>query len=176
MKIAIIGNGGSGKTTLGFLLHETLKLPLYHLDQYYWEPNWQRKNVQDFVSIHAQLCTNEQWIIEGANHKYLPDRIKHADVILFLDMPRRLCLWRAIKRAVANWGRVIPGAPQGCSQRVFSYGFFVFLRWIWSYNSKNRTRVMGLLDEARAHNKVVYILRSSQEVISFVQEFCLDDK
>ena len=42
MKIAIIGNAGSGKSTLGFELHKKLDLPLYHLDQYYWKPNWQR--------------------------------------------------------------------------------------------------------------------------------------
>ena len=44
-KIAIIGCAGSGKTTLAFLLQK-LNLPIYHLDQYYWKPNWERSGAR----------------------------------------------------------------------------------------------------------------------------------
>ena len=40
MKIAIIGNAGSGKSTLGLQLHKKLGLSLYHFDQYFWKPGW----------------------------------------------------------------------------------------------------------------------------------------
>lgn len=40
MKIAIIGCPGSGKSTIAKKLHERLNIPLYHLDQYYWLPEY----------------------------------------------------------------------------------------------------------------------------------------
>jgi adenylate kinase family enzyme len=59
-KIAIIGCAGSGKTTLAFQLHNKLHLPLHHLDQYYWKPNWQRLTLEEFNVIHEALCEQKQ--------------------------------------------------------------------------------------------------------------------
>jgi len=64
-KIAIIGCAGSGKTTLGFQLQKKLNLPVYHLDQYYWQPNWERVEFEVFSNAHAGLCEQDEWIIEG---------------------------------------------------------------------------------------------------------------
>ena len=63
-KIAIIGNAGSGKTTLAFQLHQKLNLPLYHLDKYYWLPNWERNCYETFTKKHDELCEQDAWIIE----------------------------------------------------------------------------------------------------------------
>ncbi len=41
-KILIIGNCGAGKSTLARALNEKTKIPIYHLDKYYWEKNWKR--------------------------------------------------------------------------------------------------------------------------------------
>ena len=113
-KITIVGNAGSGKTTLAFQLKEKLKLPLYHLDQYYWLPGWQRVGLERFSELQTELCEKDEWIIEGAYIRVLHERISHADVIIFLDMPRFLCIWRVVKRSMMHFGTVIPGNPQGC--------------------------------------------------------------
>lgn len=47
MKIAIIGNAGSGKSTLSAKLRALLAIPLYHLDQYFWKPGWQEPDRHD---------------------------------------------------------------------------------------------------------------------------------
>ena len=39
-RVMIIGCCGAGKSTLARRLHKIIKLPLYHLDQYYWKENW----------------------------------------------------------------------------------------------------------------------------------------
>jgi adenylate kinase family enzyme len=41
-RIAIIGSGGSGKSTLARNLGDVLGLPVYHLDNLYWQPAWPR--------------------------------------------------------------------------------------------------------------------------------------
>lgn len=40
MKIMIIGSSGSGKSTFSRELGEFLKLPVYHLDAFFWRPGW----------------------------------------------------------------------------------------------------------------------------------------
>ena len=40
-RIAIIGCGGSGKTTLATQLGAALGLPVHHLDRLFWRAGWQ---------------------------------------------------------------------------------------------------------------------------------------
>mgnify|MGYP000884104824 CR=1 FL=1 len=51
-KIAIIGSGGAGKSTLAITLAEQMTLPLHHLDRLYWRPNWQRAEPVAWASLH----------------------------------------------------------------------------------------------------------------------------
>ena len=93
MKIAVIGCPGSGKTSFAITLHKILKIPLYHLDQYYWQPNWQRPDPEEFEKIHNDLCDKDEWIIEGVASRYFDQRFQQADIIIFLDMPKYLCYY-----------------------------------------------------------------------------------
>ena len=162
----IVGCAGSGKTTLAFKLQEKMKLPLIHLDQYYWKPNWQRSNLDDFTQAHDKLCLQDRWIMEGSYMKLLGRRASQADVIIFLDVPRYICLWRVIKRSVCNFGKVIPGNPQDCPQQLFSFEFLQFLKWIWNFNRRYKTMILDLLEECK-DSKKIYILRCSKEITAF---------
>lgn len=174
-KIAIFGNAGSGKTTLAFQLKDALNLPLYHLDQYYWLPNWERGSFEKFQEVHHELCKKEAWILEGSYHKLLPERIEHADIVIFLDMPRYLCLWRVFKRSIVHWRKVIPGNPAQCKQFLFTFKFLEFIQWVWHFNKRSRPVIYGLLDELKG-KKHIYILRSQQEVDHFLKKLQEQDE
>lgn len=169
-KIAIVGCGGSGKTTLAFKLQEHLNLPLHHLDQYYWKPGWQRPELEDFAQAHSDLCAQDAWIIEGSYYRFFYERAKQADVIIFLDVPRYKCLWYVLKRSVLNLGKVIPGNPSGCKQQVFNGAFLQFLFWIWNFNKRYKSMVFDTLDECQGEdNKQIYILKSFKEAELFME-------
>lgn len=44
-RIAVIGNGGGGKTTMCRHLSHALNIPFYPIDQIQWKPGWQRASV-----------------------------------------------------------------------------------------------------------------------------------
>jgi len=175
-KIVVYGNSGSGKTTLAFILHKKLNIPLYHLDQYHWKPNWERASDEQFFAMHTALCNERAWIMEGVYTRILHERIAHADVVIFLDMPRYLCMWRVLKRALFNTGKQLPGDPVGCKQNVLSYKFLEFFTWVWNFNKRNRPVALELLQVPEVINKkCVYILRSPQEIKALIAQLGLYD-
>lgn len=167
-KITVIGNAGSGKTTLSFHLQKKLNLPLYHLDRFCWKPHWEKVPTEEFYAAHTELCARDEWIIEGSYIKILKERVSAADVIVFLDIPRSVCLWRVLKRSIVHWGDVIPGNPEGCKQRILSLKFFDFLHWVWSFNGRYKQMITQVLDEASQQGKQVYILRTAHDCDTFL--------
>lgn len=137
-KIAVIGCSGSGKTYVSFKLAAKLGLPIYHLDQYAWKPNWEKVDFEELSRVHKYVCQKDSWIIEGIYFKLLQERIEAADAIIFLNMPRYVCIYNVIKRAIINYGTIIPGNPEGCQQKIFSFKFIEFLQWIWNFNDKHQ--------------------------------------
>jgi adenylate kinase family enzyme len=167
-KIAIIGCAGSGKTYLTCKLAEKLHLPVYHLDQYHWKENWQRVDEQVFTDTHRALCEQDRWIIEGIYFRHLPERIEHCDAVIFLDMPRSVCLWHVIKRSIFNHGQVMQGNPHGCEQNIFSLKFVEFLSWIWNFNKKHRATILQTL-QACQDRKQVYVISSIAQMNNFIE-------
>lgn len=127
-RIAIIGNAGSGKSTLAQKLHEILNLPVYHLDKYFWKPNWTRPDPEEYKKIHDSICSQDKWITDGMNLRLLEYRIQRSDVIIFLDMPRYVCFWRIFKRTIKYYGRETPTSAENCPER-FNWEFIKFLKW-----------------------------------------------
>jgi adenylate kinase family enzyme len=166
--IALLGPSGSGKTTLAFQLKEKLNLHLYHLDQYYWLPNWQRREFEKFKEMHTQLCEEDAWIMEGAYVSVLRERVLHADVVIFLDTPRYVCIWRVLKRAMVNHGKVLPGSPAYCREQILSFKFLHFLKWVWTFNKRYRHMILDILDEFKTE-KQIHIFKSPQEITDFIK-------
>lgn len=160
-KIAIVGCAGSGKTTLASKLSKTLNLPLYHLDKYYWLPNWKRRNHDEFKKIHRDIYLRDEWIIDGNQTRTIKERLQHADMVIFLDRSRWLCLWRAFTRWLFNRHTSRSDLIKGCKDRI-TWGFY---RYIWVFPRDYRPKVTNTLQELSGPNIVV--LRSDSEISNF---------
>lgn len=164
-KIAIIGSGGSGKSTLAKQLGSILNLPVYHLDFYYWKPNWVPTAEEEWDNFVETLVKKEEWIIDGNYRRTMDIRLREADTIIFLDYPTRLSLYRAIKRRVQYNGKIRPDMGEGCTEKID----YQFLKWIWNYRRENRTEIMKKLNELK-HTKQIYIFTSPKQVNVFLSE------
>lgn len=57
--------------------------------------------------------------MEGSYISSADARFQVADTIIFLDLPRLLCLWRVFKRHVTTYGQYgRPDIPEGCTDRI----------------------------------------------------------
>ena len=96
-RVAIVGNQGAGKTTLGKRLGDILQLDYVLLIK---RPGQQQ-------AIRERMARRERWVVDGDY-----GLLDLADRVIFLDFPLTLCLWRATKRAVYNlrlWSFASPG-------------------------------------------------------------------
>lgn len=167
MKIALIGNPGSGKSTLGLKLHNLLGISLYHLDQYYWKPGWQRPDPTEFAEIHKQLCDKPEWIIEGCAIRLLEYRAKQADVIIFLDMPRYLCFYRTFKRAFTCFGREYFASAKECRER---FPQWQLLKYMWYFNRDKKPEIERIIQKYKDEKKN-FVIRNKDELDKLIKKF-----
>jgi adenylate kinase family enzyme len=163
-RIAIIGSGGAGKSTLARALGECLGLEVVHLDTLYWKSGWKETPTPTWTTIQENLVGRPSWIIDGNYGKTMDIRLRAADTVIFLDMPRKLCLWRALKRRVRYHGRCRPDLTPGCPEQLDP----AFLRWIWDYPKKKRPGVLEKLATYRGEKTIIH-LKSPRAVRRFLR-------
>lgn len=133
-RILVIGAPGSGKSTLARTLGEGLGLRVIHFDQLYWTPGWTARRSEDMGPIVAGVVAGDDWIFDGNNSRTLPLRAARADTLIWLDLPRRLCFARVLRRTATSYGRVRPDMAAGCPERFD----LTFLRWAWTFPHHSR--------------------------------------
>lgn len=163
-RVLIIGCSGSGKSTLTRRLAERTGLPVIHLDQEYFGPNWKEPGQKEWAQTVARLAARDRWIMDGNFSGTFPIRMPRADTIIFLDQPTWRCLWRVIKRTFRYYGLVRPGSAPGCRERFDAH----FMGYVWRYNATRRPRILRTLAEQEAAGKRVYRLTSGQAINGFL--------
>lgn len=164
-RVLVVGAGGSGKTTVATRLGERTGLPVIHLDALYWRAGWQPTPADEWRATVQSLISRDAWIIDGNYGGTLDARLAACDTVVFLDLPRLVCLWRVLKRRVRHFGRVRPELPPGCKERLS----WEFLVWIWTYPSRRRGEMLRRLALLDSHKRVA-ILRSAAAIEAFLAE------
>jgi hypothetical protein len=85
-RIAIIGCGGSGKTTIGRRLAAAIGTQITHLDAFYYDDEWNTLPPDKFAAVQEELVSADTWVIEGNYAATLPIRLKRATHVIFLDL------------------------------------------------------------------------------------------
>jgi adenylate kinase family enzyme len=163
-KVLIIGSGGSGKSTLARQLGELLEIEVKHLDKLFWQPGWTEPSKDEWLNKVKEISTEDAWVMDGNFGGTLEVRMQRCDTIVFLDLPRAVCLWRILKRRLLYHKRSRPDMAEGCNEKLDPE----FVRWVWSYPRQSRPKVVKLLRE-HAENKKIIWLTSRADVRRFLE-------
>ncbi len=166
-RILIIGCPGAGKTTVARALAEKKLLPLIHLDVLFWRDNWQQVPREEFDRILQLELENPQWIIDGNFSRTMEWRLKYCDTVIYLDLPRRQCLFGALQRLIQNYGKTREDMGGNCPE-LFDKQKIEFLRDICSFNTKNKQKIQARLSAAK-HAQII-VLKSRREVDAFLSQ------
>ena len=165
-RIVILGNAGSGKSTLARRIGERLSLPVVHLDVLFWEPGWKEPDNLAFRERVRAAIAGDAWVCEGNYARRTFDlRLPRADLVIWLDTPRLVCLGRALLRT--GLGRPRPDLAAGCEERLDAE-FLTFLGFIWNFDGKSRVGIETHREAQGASVPVIH-LRRRREIEAFVR-------
>lgn len=166
----VLGNSGAGKTTLSKALSEHLAFDYVSIDRdVRWQSNWTQRDGAEQRRIIETIVRRERWVLDGANPSTLDIRLPHTDVVIWMRIPRVICLLGIARRVVRYYGTVRPDMAEGCPEPLPNREF---LSYIWNFEKtyapkfvrnfeqygpqvpifqvKSRVRASKLLDLVRA--------------------------
>lgn len=164
----IFGGSGSGKSTLARQIGALTGLPVVHIDPMYWKPGWVQRPAEETHRLVREAISKEEWVFEGNNSATMEERVRLADLIIYLDMPLHVRLWRFTKRWWTYRGKTRPDMTEGCDERWE----LAFVRdFIWRYGGERRARALANLDRWRAEGRRVVRLTSPRAVRAFLADW-----
>jgi len=115
-RIHIVGASGSGVTTLGRALADTLAIPHHDTDDYFWQPTVppyqeKRERADRLRLMQEVFLPRADWILSGSLEGWGDDIIPCFDLVIFVSTPSEIRLQRLRAREATHFGSdaVAPG-------------------------------------------------------------------
>jgi adenylate kinase family enzyme len=172
-RVSVVGNSGSGKTTMARALAAVMGVPHLELDSVHHQPGWAELETGEFRRRVAGFVAADSWVVDG-NYSKVRDLVwGRADTVAWLDPPRRRVMrqviWRSLSRAARRtelwngnrerWGNFLSLNPQES-----------VIAWAWTRHDVYRSRYAAArADPANAHLAFVQ-LRSARDVADFISQ------
>jgi adenylate kinase family enzyme len=166
-RIAVIGNGGGGKTTLCWRLHAELHLPIYEIDQIQFKPGWVRTPLDEVRKKHDTILQEERWIIDGwGPWDTIQKRFELANTIIFVDFPLQTHLRWAMKRQIQSIFRPRLGGPEGCPLLPMTWQM---IRTIYTVHKHYRPELIQRLDSLNKKDIHIIHIHTPKEFRQFLR-------
>lgn len=162
-RIVILGQSGTGKSTLARRLANHLDIPYLHIDTIFWQPGWVpldkellREKIKEFIS-------KDKWVIDGNYSSSIEDRLELCDTVIFLNYNRFVGLYGALSRYFKYRGKVRESIGEGCQEKID----FEFVKWIlWDFPRNKEEKLLSKLPK----NKDIYIFNNRKQLNKWLRD------
>jgi len=156
-RIAIIGNGGGGKSTLARRLGEIHDVPVIHVDSIQYLAGMKVREVSETSKLLIDHADEKTWVIDGfGTFEVMEKRFQLADIVIFIDFP----LWRhyywCLKRQISSLWAPRKELPDDCKEATISHTMRLF-KILWRVHRQIRPRLLKLFLTNEFTEKVVII-------------------
>lgn len=100
-RIVFQGISGSGKTTLARRVAAALDVPFVETDALVHGPGWSETGDAELRELLRPTVEGEAWVLDSDYRRKLgPYVMEHADTVVWLDLPLRVCMRRLWRRTI----------------------------------------------------------------------------
>lgn len=162
----MVGNSGSGKTTVARRLARTLAVPHVELDALYHQPGWRELPEPEFRQAVATAVAGQGWVVDG-NYSQVLDLVRaRADTVVWLDLPRPVVMRQVVARTLARgllrrelWN----GNRESLRWALSRDPYRSIIAWSWTRHGVYRQRYERLVgDPEWAHVDAVRLCSRAQ--------------
>jgi adenylate kinase family enzyme len=134
-RLMVVGCSGGGKSTLSMKLCKKFGLEFISMDRdIFWLPGWKARPRSEQREIIAHKITRDRWLMDGSNPSSFDLRLPRTDIVLWVRLPRWLCLLGVYRRAIKNYGKSRIEMAPGCVEKWPDRDF---LTYIWNFERKH---------------------------------------
>ena len=168
-RISVVGNTGSGKTTVAKAIAAKLGLPHLELDGVFHQADWQPLDTDEFRRIVSEFTAAEGWVVDG-NYSAVNDIVwAGADTVIWLDPPRHRVMRQLVPRTLR---RMATGAElwNGNRERwryLFRREESVLL-YAWTNHRTLRARYESALADPENSHLTFVRLRTPEEIAALL--------
>jgi len=169
-RVVVGGVSGSGKTTLARELARRMGGPHIELDAHFHLPGWVQATPEQMAVTIGAAISGDTWVVDGNYGGMRPVIWGRATTFVWLDFPRGVATWRALKR---TGPRLIHGHELWNGNReqwrnLFDKGHPIY--WSWTHHPELRASYeASVADPAYAHVGVIR-LRTPREAARWLRE------
>ena len=183
LRISVVGNSGSGKTTVARAIAGALGVPHLELDAVFHQPGWQPLDTEEFrrvVSDFTDAETNaDGWVVDG-NYSRVRDIVwGRADTVVWVDPPRHRVMRQLVARTLR---RMATGAELWNGNREQWRFLFKLdpeesiILWAWTRHGTYRQRYLAAQSEPENAHLTFVRLRTQAETAALLREIAAQPK
>lgn len=130
MRIIIMGNAGSGKSTMARHLIHTSTIQCLSLDEIAWDEGTRRKPLDESIrELHRFLESNHHWIIEGCYSDLVEAALPFCTELRFLNPGIEACVEHCKRR---------PWEPEKFSSQETQQAMLnQLIKWVREYETRD---------------------------------------
>jgi len=166
-RILCYGVTGSGKTTVAGRIGAALGVDVHLADEIGWLPGWVNRPLEEQIELVDAATSGDAWVLDSAYGSWKDRVMPRAELVVGLDYPRMLSLFRVTRRAlhrVITQQELFAGNRESWGQ-LFSRDSIV----VWHFRSWKRKRATMSAWAADPDAPPVLLFRRPRELDRWIQ-------